>query len=220
MRNKTILLLGAAIAVGALGATAMGQNATPGTSGPFTGPQAAAGHQAYENNCAPCHLQDMSGTNDAPALAGTPFMGAWGKRSTAALYSKIATTMPLGAGGSLSEKQYTDIVAYILERNGARAGCAAIDFDVDAIRRRDRERERRAFAAQLHQALRETRRLARRIAAFERRKPLQDAHGGVRGHGAVGWRGGAGGASCPARQRHVPGHLDDGLPERRGRNPR
>ena len=71
MRNKTILLLGAAIALGALGATAMGQNATPGTSGPFTGPQAAAGHQAYENNCAPCHLQDMSGTNDAPALAGT-----------------------------------------------------------------------------------------------------------------------------------------------------
>ena len=126
MRNKTILLLGAAIAVGALGATAMGQNATPGTSGPFTGPQAAAGHQAYENNCAPCHLQDMSGTNDAPALAGTPFMGAWGKRSTAALYSKIATTMPLGAGGSLSEKQYTDIVAYILERNGARAGNAAL----------------------------------------------------------------------------------------------
>ena len=101
MRNKTILLLGAAIALGALGATAMGQ----GTSGPFTGAQATAGHQAFDNNCAPCHLQDMSGTNDAPALAGTPFMGAWGKRSTAALYSKIATTMPLGAGGSLSEKQ-------------------------------------------------------------------------------------------------------------------
>jgi len=124
MRNKTILFLGAAIALGAtaLGPMAFGQ----GASGPFTQAQATAGHQAFDNNCAPCHLQDMSGTNDAPALAGTPFMGAWGKRSTAALYSKIATTMPLGAGGSLSEKQYTDIVAYILERNGARAGNTAL----------------------------------------------------------------------------------------------
>ena len=121
MRNKTILLLGAAIALGALGATAVGQ----GASGPFTQAQATAGHQAFDDNCAACHLQDMAGTNDAPALAGTPFMGAWGKRTTAQLYSKIATTMPLGAGGSLSEKQYTDIVAYILSRNGARAGSAA-----------------------------------------------------------------------------------------------
>jgi alcohol dehydrogenase (cytochrome c) len=126
MRNKTILLLGAAIALGALGATALGQGATTSASGPFTQAQASAGHQAFDNNCAPCHLQDMAGTNDAPALAGTPFMGAWGKRTTAALYSKIATTMPLGAGGSLSEKQYTDIVAYILERNGARAGNTAL----------------------------------------------------------------------------------------------
>jgi alcohol dehydrogenase (cytochrome c) len=126
MRNKTILLLGAAIALGALGATAMGQGATTSASGPFTQAQATAGHQAFDNNCAPCHLQDMSGTNDAPALAGTPFMGAWGKRTTAALYSKIATTMPLGAGGSLSQQQYADIVAYILSRNGARAGNAAL----------------------------------------------------------------------------------------------
>ena len=118
MRNKTTLLLGAAIALGALGATAFGQSA----GGPFTQAQVASGHQAFDANCAPCHLQDLAGTNDAPALAGTPFMGAWGKRTTAQLYSKIATTMPLGQGGSLSEAQYTDIVAYILNRNGARAG--------------------------------------------------------------------------------------------------
>jgi alcohol dehydrogenase (cytochrome c) len=104
-----------------LGATALGQAA----SGPFTQAQATAGRQAFEDNCAACHLQDLSGTNDAPALAGTPFMGAWGKRTTVQLYSKISTTMPLGQGGSLSQKQYTDIVAYILTRNGARAGNAA-----------------------------------------------------------------------------------------------
>jgi alcohol dehydrogenase (cytochrome c) len=116
MRNKTILLLGAAFALGALGATALGQ----GANAPLS--QVQAGRQAFDTNCAPCHLQDLAGTNDAPALAGAPFMGAWGKRTTAQLYSKIATTMPLGQGGSLSEAQYTDIVAYILSRNGARTG--------------------------------------------------------------------------------------------------
>jgi len=150
MRNKTILLLGAAIALGALGATAMGQ----GASGPFTQAQATAGHQAFDDNCAPCHLQDMSGTNDAPALAGAPFMGAWGKRTTAALYSKIATTMPLGAGGSLSQKQYTDIVAYILERNGAHAGTGAFtpttatQIDTIATGRASTPAARTAAAAQ------------------------------------------------------------------------
>ena len=123
MRKKTGLLLGAAatIALGALGASAFGQ----GAAGAFTTAQVNDGHAMYDAACAGCHLPDLSGTNDAPALGGTAFMGAWGKRTTAQLYSKIATTMPLGGGGSLSEKQYTDITAYILERNGARAGTAA-----------------------------------------------------------------------------------------------
>ena len=116
------MLAGAGFALtAALGTIAFGQNA----AGPFTAAQATAGHQAFDANCAPCHLADLTGTNDAPALTGAPFMGAWGKRTTAQLYSKIATTMPAGAGGSLSQQQYTDIVAYILDRNGARAGTSA-----------------------------------------------------------------------------------------------
>ena len=122
MRKQTLLLAGAALALtAALGTIAIGQNA----AGPFTAAQATAGHDAFDANCAACHLPDLTGTNDAPALTGAPFMGAWGKRTTAQLYSKIATTMPAGAGGTLSEKQYTDIVAYILQRNGARAGNTA-----------------------------------------------------------------------------------------------
>jgi len=122
MRKQTLLLAGAALALtAALGTIAIGQNA----AAPFTTAQATAGHDAFDANCAACHLPDLTGTNDAPALTGAPFMGAWGKRTTAQLYSKIATTMPAGAGGSLSQKQYTDIVAYILQRNGARAGNTA-----------------------------------------------------------------------------------------------
>ena len=48
------------VALGALGAGALGQAA----SGPFTQAQATAGRQAFEDNCAACHLQDLSGTNE------------------------------------------------------------------------------------------------------------------------------------------------------------
>ena len=129
MLKKTGFFMGAAatIALGALGATAfvpaaLGQNA----AGPFTAQQVAEGREAYDAACAYCHLPDLAGTNDAPALGGVAFVGAWGKRTTAQLYSKIHLTMPLGGAGSLSEKQTADIVAYILERNGAKPGATAL----------------------------------------------------------------------------------------------
>ncbi len=123
MRKKTGFFMGAAatIALGTLGVAApaaMGQNA----AGPFTTAQVNDGREAYAAACAYCHLPDLTGTNDAPALGGTAFVGAWGNRTTAQLFSKIHLTMPLGGAGSLSEKQTADIVAYILERNGAKAG--------------------------------------------------------------------------------------------------
>jgi alcohol dehydrogenase (cytochrome c) len=122
MVRKNILLLGAAALVSAaLGSVALGQSA----AGPFTQAQVDAGRQAFADNCAACHLADLTGTNDAPALAGSAFMGAWGKRTTAQLYSKIHTTMPLGRGGSLDEATYAGLVAYILRANGATPGTTA-----------------------------------------------------------------------------------------------
>jgi alcohol dehydrogenase (cytochrome c) len=121
MRNKNILLGAAALLSAALGTVAFGQ----GAAGPFTRAQVDTGRQAFADNCASCHLADLAGTNDAPALAGSAFMGAWGKRTTAQLYSKIHTTMPLGRGGSLDEATYADLVAYILRANGATPGTTA-----------------------------------------------------------------------------------------------
>jgi alcohol dehydrogenase (cytochrome c) len=121
MRNKNILLGAAALLSAALGTVAFGQ----GAAGPFTQAQVDPGRQAFTDNCVACHLADLAGTNDAPALAGSAFMGAWGKRTTAQLYSKIHTTMPLGRGGSLDETTYADLVAYILRANGATPGTTA-----------------------------------------------------------------------------------------------
>src|SRR5678815_5352346 len=121
MRKKAGLFLGAA-AVIALGATALAQNAAP-----FTQAQVNAGRQGYADNCAQCHNADLSGTNDAPQLAGSAFFGAWKGRTVEALYNKISKTMPAGRGGSLDDATYANIVAYVLHANGAAAGSAALN---------------------------------------------------------------------------------------------
>ena len=128
MFKKSILLAGAAAIAGiALGTVAFGPSAFgQGAAGPFTAVQVDAGRQAFGDNCAQCHLADLSGTNDAPQLAGSAFMGAWGKRTTGELYSKISKTMPLGRGGTLDTSTYANIVAYVLRANGATPG--AKDF--------------------------------------------------------------------------------------------
>ncbi|HEU4548152.1 MAG TPA: PQQ-binding-like beta-propeller repeat protein [Rhizomicrobium sp.] len=131
MLKKTGLLLGAAAGVALAGAMAIGAFAQ-GAAGPFTQAQADAGRQAYNDNCAICHQNDLSGATDAPPLAGDAFFGAWKGRSTEALYSKIHATMPAGRGGSLDQETYLDIVAYILHANGARAGTTAFTPTTDA----------------------------------------------------------------------------------------
>jgi mono/diheme cytochrome c family protein len=122
VHKKNSLLAGAAAMVAAaLGTVALGQTA----AGPFTQAQVDAGRRDFGANCAQCHNPDLSGSNDAPQLAGDAFIGAWKGRTTQALYNKISKTMPPERGGTLDEATYTAIAAYILHANGATAGSTA-----------------------------------------------------------------------------------------------
>ena len=92
-------------------------------SAQFTAEQAAAGRQAYQASCAPCHLPSLAGQGEAPQLAGPGFIKVWGTRSTRDLIAYLQKTMPPGnPAGGLSETAYANIVAYILQANGAAAG--------------------------------------------------------------------------------------------------
>ena len=93
--------------------------------------QAADGHSAYAASCAGCHRANLAGGGDAPALGGSGFMASFGNRSTKDLYNFIASSMPAGAPGSLSEEQYANITAYLLYANGAKAGSALFSKDTD-----------------------------------------------------------------------------------------
>ena len=56
----------------------------------------------------------------------------WGGKTVRALYDRANKTMPPAAPGSLAKDSYADIVAYILELNGFKAGSTELKTEGDA----------------------------------------------------------------------------------------
>jgi mono/diheme cytochrome c family protein len=92
----------------------------------FTIEQATSGKAAYAKSCASCHLPDLSGNAEIPALAGKPFNEAWGGRTTKELLDYMSAAMPYG-GPSLPPDTYLSILAYILQFNGAATGAQPLN---------------------------------------------------------------------------------------------
>ncbi len=114
------LICGSIAALGlAIALSAAQQPARPGI---FTAEQASAGRAIYQATCSSCHLPDMKGTFEAPPLAGANFMNTWRNRPTSDLFNRIRTSMPISNPGSLSDQDGVNLVAYILQANGAPAG--------------------------------------------------------------------------------------------------
>jgi mono/diheme cytochrome c family protein len=75
--------------------------------------QVAAGHEEYDDNCSSCHGMQLQGIS-GPALNRSNIL----KYGTAdQLESFIASNMPLGAAGSLTQNEYYEITAYILDQD-------------------------------------------------------------------------------------------------------
>src|SRR5947208_13658199 len=94
MQLVTMIVIAATIAIS-------GRGQTPAA---YTATQAAAGLEAYQNNCASCHLPNLAGRNEAPQLAGGNFMNAWGPRTTSQLIQSIQATTPPPNRGALSSQ--------------------------------------------------------------------------------------------------------------------
>ncbi len=109
----------ALVSFGALGTASR----PPSGGGGYSRAQAARGELVYVQYCVTCHGANLEG------VAGPPLMGptfgtsiATGKMSTPALYTFISGGMPMNAPGSLTERQYLDVLAFILEKNGYTPG--------------------------------------------------------------------------------------------------
>lgn len=84
--------------------------------GVYTEAQAKRGESAYNTNCAGCHGEDLTGRVMGP-LRGNGFLDLWREDDLTYLFTHIKTRMPANAAGSLPEKTYLDILAYILQVN-------------------------------------------------------------------------------------------------------
>jgi mono/diheme cytochrome c family protein len=101
---------------------------TLGTSaGVYTTGQATRGEETYMNVCVACH---PAGTYTTPA-----FKEKWNTRPLAELYTFINESMPKQEPGSLTPKEYAQVVAYLLKINDAPAGKEELPSDVEALKK-------------------------------------------------------------------------------------
>ena len=112
----------AAAAVMLSAAVASGAQSAEGT---YTAAQAAAGRAVYEQACARCHQSNLQGSFEAPQLAGESFLQFWGDLSPRDLYDRTRSSMPPDED-ALADEAYVDVVAYLLQANGAPAGDAPL----------------------------------------------------------------------------------------------
>jgi mono/diheme cytochrome c family protein len=99
-----------------------GETATTVRDGVYSAEQAKRGRTTYDAKCASCH----DGGTMGPELWGDQFLAQWDDKFVGAFFSRIQTTMPEDAPGTLGENDVLDVVAYVLQTNGFPAGDKAI----------------------------------------------------------------------------------------------
>jgi mono/diheme cytochrome c family protein len=92
----------------------------------YTAEQAARGAQVYAATCARCHPPGQ--------LDGEAFAVGWNEARAWTLFSTLRNTMPQDKPGSLTDAQYADVIAYLLQRNRVPAGAVALTADSAALR--------------------------------------------------------------------------------------
>ena len=106
-------------------AFALSTNAEPRTvnDGVYTEAQAEAGEELYAAQCLICHDKKYF----------RPVLKRWEGQSLSILFTVMSTSMPESNPGFLSEKEYVDILAYILSLSRYAAGDTELDYQNGAL---------------------------------------------------------------------------------------
>ena len=120
----------------------------------YTLAQAAAGEAAYQQQCVACHGDNLEGFELAPSLSGDFFTRRWAGKAVAELAAELRRMPPEQVDG-LDDRVYSNILAYLLQQNGAEAGDNPLPSEVaamneilipaQAIRRQRSPRQRLAY---------------------------------------------------------------------------
>ena len=92
----------------------------------YAAEQAVRGAQVYAATCARCHPPGQ--------LDGQPFAIAWNEARVSTLYNTLRNTMPQDKPGSLTDQEYVDVIAYLLQRSKVPAGATPLAPDSAALR--------------------------------------------------------------------------------------
>jgi len=111
-----------------LAAVSVASRAASAPPAMYTAAQAMAGADVFSQNCAECHGAGLGGMS-GPALLGQSFASAGSNDTVGGIFGEIALQMPATAPGSLTHDQYTQVMAYILAKNGYPAGSTALDYN-------------------------------------------------------------------------------------------
>jgi S-disulfanyl-L-cysteine oxidoreductase SoxD len=124
--NFLTLLFLASLATGPATAQAAQKDRTV-LDGVYSAKQAAQGQAAYTVDCASCHFDDLSAYRGV--LHGVAFLENFEGDPLGSLFQVIKRTMPRDDPGSLDDKTYLDIIAYILQVNLYPSGSRELTLD-------------------------------------------------------------------------------------------
>ena len=132
-------LTAAIIWLGAIGLTSAAVVRTPQTSrsvweGVFSEEQAKRGRDLYSAECSKCHAPDLSGVDEAPALAGGAFLANWDGLTVGDLSERVRISMPPNKQGKLTRQQIVDILSHVLSVNGFPAGKTELDQKTEFLK--------------------------------------------------------------------------------------
>ena len=115
---------------GGAAATAAAGGTTPVT---FTADQVTTGSDIYSERCVQCHGDKLdNGEFGGAALNGSYFKKHWGGGSVAALTVYMKAKMPPDRPGSLTDQNYADLAAFLLDSNDYPKGDKELPSDTAA----------------------------------------------------------------------------------------
>ena len=95
------------------------------TPGGYTVDQAEQGETVYEEQCAVCHGYNLEGFEFVPSLSGNFFSRRWGDRPISDLANNLQRMPPTQPGG-LGQQINSQLIAFLLQRNGVEAGATPL----------------------------------------------------------------------------------------------
>lgn len=95
--------------------------------------QVEAGAEAYATNCAICHGANLEGSTLGPLLSGFSWVRRWGTQTPTLLLGNIQANMPPGGNESITEEDYLNIVAHMLQVNGVDGITEALSASSDFV---------------------------------------------------------------------------------------